>query len=76
MQTPVTASSEGLSGKQAYLLLGAPAAVSPDGPKQQVRTWAKMSYVFFNSSTLSPKMHLGILEQKESTSQLDYASQG
>lgn len=25
---------------------------------------------------VSPKMHLGILEQKESTSQLDYASQG
>lgn len=52
MQTPVTASSEGLSGKQAHLLLGAPTAVSPDGPKQQVRTWARMSYVFFNSKYL------------------------
>ncbi|KAK2545411.1 hypothetical protein Q9966_001227 [Columba livia] len=30
----------------------APVAVSPDGPKEQVRTWAKMSYGFLNSKYL------------------------
>ena len=46
------ASSEGLSGKQAPLLFCAPAAISLDGPKQQVRTRAKMSYGFFKSKYL------------------------
>ena len=43
-----------LESKLTYF--GAPAAVCPNGPKQQVRTWAQMSYGFFNSKYLWVQM--------------------